>query len=353
MKLKSDSQIIYNKRKNIIRLTGPFYKNKNKGKIIDMNKKIIIKTSLGDGINGTNYSTDIIFINNKSISDRNYYIENYPSINQPINNMTVHVNFDNITKYLLIQRLFNNYYIITGIIFLIIGIILCFFGSFKTLTITIVCIIFGEFITFIFFELIIGINEIYYEFLLLIIGLVIGGLSLYFCWKYIFIYNIILGLTSGTIFGIYLLEIYIFPSSYYLIYSIFIDTLLISNASFLVFTRVVKKYNIYLNSLIGGYIFVRGLSILLFKYLRYRELQLIIYFAIRSEWEFFNNKSNDELNWNLFWIYDILIVVVIIISIIFYKIQKHYYFSKRLNSQDDEDYFNENETEKLLNKEFF
>ena len=62
MKLKSDSQIIYNNNKKVIRLTGPYYKNQNKGKIIDINKKIIIKTSLGDRINGTNYSTDIIFI---------------------------------------------------------------------------------------------------------------------------------------------------------------------------------------------------------------------------------------------------------------------------------------------------
>lgn len=353
MKLKSDSQIIYNNNKKVIRLTGPYYKNQNKGKIIDINKKIIIKTSLGDRINGTNYSTDIIFINNKSIFDRNYYIENFPNINQAITNMTIHVNFDNITKHLLIQRLFNNYYIVTGIIFLISGIILCFFGSFKTLTIIIVCIIFGEFMTFIFFEIIIGINQKYYEFLLLTIGLIISGLALYLCWKYKNIYNIILGLTSGTIFGIYLSEIFIFPSSYYLIYSIFIDTLLISNVFFLVLTRVVKKYNIFLNSLIGGYIFVRGLSILLFKYLSYRELQLIIYFANRSEWEYFNNKSKDDLKWNLFWIYDILIAVLIIISTIFYKIQKYYYFSKRINSQDDEDYYNENETEKMLNKEFF
>lgn len=74
-----DSQIVYKYGNEIIRLTGGFYKNKKNGKVIDINKKIIIKTELGDKIkaNTNNYSTDIIFINNKTIHDKNYYIANY------------------------------------------------------------------------------------------------------------------------------------------------------------------------------------------------------------------------------------------------------------------------------------
>ena len=138
----------------IIRLTGGFYKNKKNGKVIDINKKIIIKTELGDKIkaNTNNYSTDIIFINNKTIQDKNYYIANYPDIQSPTTNMTIHVNFDNITKHLLIQRVLNNYYIITGIIFLIIGIILCFFGNYEILSIICVGLILGELISFIFLK---------------------------------------------------------------------------------------------------------------------------------------------------------------------------------------------------------
>lgn len=111
-----DSQIVYKYGDEIIRLTGGFYKNKKNGKVIDINKKIIIKTELGDKIkaNTNNYSTDIIFINNKTIQDKNYYIANYPDIRSPTTNMTIHVNFDNITKHLLIQRVLNNYYIINS-----------------------------------------------------------------------------------------------------------------------------------------------------------------------------------------------------------------------------------------------
>ena len=73
--------------------------------------------------------------------------------------MTVQVNFDGITRHLLIQRVFNNYYIITGIIFLIIGIILCFFGTLDVLPVISVCMIFGQIISFFVFEIIIGINK--------------------------------------------------------------------------------------------------------------------------------------------------------------------------------------------------
>ena len=79
--------------------------------------------------------------------------------------MTVQVNFDGITRHLLIQRVFNNYYIITGIIFLIIGIILCFFGTFDVLPVISVCMIFGQIISFFVFEIIIGINKKWFEFL--------------------------------------------------------------------------------------------------------------------------------------------------------------------------------------------
>ena len=109
-------------------MTNSYYKNANQGKILEDDKRILIRTSLGDKKDNrsNNYSTDIIFINNKSISDRNYYIENYPDINSSKTNMTIHVNFDNIVKHLLLQRVFNNYYIFTGIIFLIPGIILSY-----------------------------------------------------------------------------------------------------------------------------------------------------------------------------------------------------------------------------------
>ena len=262
-------------------MTNSYYKNANQGKILEDDKRILIRTSLGDKKDdlSNNYSTDIIFINNKSISDRNYYIENYPDINSSKTNMTIHVNFDNIVKHLLLQRVFNNYYIFTGIIFLIPGIILCFLGIYETLVLVTICFVFGQLIIFILCEMIIGINEKYFEFLLISIGLIIGAISFFYSRKNLNFYKFVLGVTSGTIFGIFITEIFVFPSGFYLIFSIFIDNLLVSIASFLFIVYVIKKFYLYLYSIIGGYIFIRGLSILLFKHFGYRELQLIFYFA--------------------------------------------------------------------------
>ena len=256
--------------------------------------------------------------------------------------MTVQVNFDGITRHLLIQRVLNNYYIITGIIFLIIGIILCFFGTLDVLPVISVCMIFGQIISFFVFEIIIGINKKWFEFLYIAIGILIGGLSIFLSAKNHNIYKSILGITSGIIFGIYIAEIFIFSSSFILIYSVFLDTLLISIVSFLIIVRIIKKYYTFLYSLIGGYILVRGLSILLFKWLRYRELQIILYFIDRNEWEYIINNSKDDL-WNSYYIYDILILVFIVISMIFYWIQRNFFKSKLLKSKKEEQ--NKTETE--------
>lgn len=272
----------------------------------------------------------------------NYFISNFPNPKDSFTNMTVQVNFDGITRHLLIQRVFNNYYILTGIIFLIIGIILCFFGTFDVLPVISVCMIFGQIISFFVFEIIIGINKKWFEFLYIAIGILIGGLSIFLSAKNNNIYKSILGITSGIIFGIYIAEIFIFSSSFILIYSVFLDTLLISIVSFLIIVRIIKKYYTFLYSLIGGYILVRGLSILLFKWLRYRELQIILYFIDRNEWEYIINNSKDDL-WNSYYIYDILILVFIVISMIFYWIQRNFFKSKLLKSKKEEQ--NKTETE--------
>ena len=331
-----NSQIVYRIGNEITRLTGPFYKNENQGEILNKDYKIIIRTSPGDELNGKKYSTNIIFINNITISEKNYYIEQNPNISEFNTTMIVHVNFDNITKYLLIQRVFNNYYIVTGIIFLIIGIFLSFFGTFEMVALFTVNMIFGQLMSFIILEIIIGINKIWFEFLLLGIGILLGGFATFLCSKYDKIYKIILGITSGTIFGIYLTEIFIFPSSYYLIKAILLNNLLISISFFLFIVFVFKKYYKYLYSILGGYITVRGISIILFKFLRYRELQIILYLANSHEWEYFLHESKNELNWNLYYIYDILIAVFSIISMTYYGIKAEYYKNKLLQSENDE-----------------
>ena len=308
-------------------MTNAYYKNHNQAKILELDKKVLIKTEPFERVKGTNYTTDIIFINNKSVTERNYYIEYFPDLTSIKTNMTIHVNFDNITN-------------------------LCFFGIYETLVIVTICLVFGQLIIFIFCELAIGIGEKYFEFLLIGLGLLIGAISLYLSKKYLKFYKFVLGMTSGAIFGTFITEIFVFPNGYNFIFSIFIDNLMISVASFLFIVYVIKKFYLYLYSIIGGYIFIRGLSILLFKYLGYRELQLILYLAGSYEYEYFiREESRKELQWNLYWIYDILIVVFIIISIIFYRLQRNY-LKRKLKIKDDDEYDAE-ETEKKLNKDLF
>ena len=249
--------------------------------------------------------------------------------------MTIEVNFNDITKHLLIQRIFNNYYIVTGILFILIGIFLCFFGYYQNIIKIFVCVIFGELFTFIFFVIIIGINVKWFEILFILIGAFIGILLSYYSIKNSNFYKVIISLTSGIIFGIFLIDAIFIRSKPLLIYSILVDNIIISSISFLILIKVLKKYYIFLNSIIGGYILIRGLSLLLFKSLRYRELQLIIYFMKEFEWEFF--EDNNGLNWELFWVYDLLIFACIIFSIMFYYFHT-YYISKSVceNGTDTE-----------------
>lgn len=257
--------------------------------------------------------------------------------------MEIELNFGDITQHLLIQRILNNYYIITGIVFLLIGIFLCFFGFYQNIVKIIVSVIFGEIFTFIVLVILIGFSRKYLELLFIIIGLIIGVIISYFSIFYIKIYKVILGLTTGIIFGIYLTNIVIYYYISQLINSILIDNIIISTISFLIIIKVLKKYYIFLNSIIGGYILIRGLSIVLFKYLKYREMQLIIYFIKRFEWEFFENNIN-ILEWNLSWIYDLLIFCSIFVSMIFYYLHTYYY------SRSDSDIETDNDSEEQLEK---
>lgn len=283
--------------------------------------------------------------------DKNIYIiKQYPDIGQEESDMIIEVNFDNITKHLLIQRIFNNYYILTGIIFILVGIFLCFFGYYQNIVKIIVCVVFGELITFIIFVIVIGISIKWFEILFIGIGIIIGIVISYYSILYLNFYKIIISLTSGIIFGIYLIDILFISNKPLLIYSILIDNIIISSISFLILVKVLKKYYIFLNSIIGGYILVRGLSLLLFKSLSYRELQLIIYFMKQFEWEFFEDKNNG-LNWDLFWVYDILILAFIIISIMFYYFHTSYYSKSICENEtetEDEDFENNENNEKLI-----
>lgn len=342
--LHYDSQIVYKKNDSkSIRLTGGFYKTNVNGSIGENFNNIIINTSPGDKVENREnkenqdelYNTNIIFINNENLNDRNYIIKHYPNLDNKKTNMTVEVNFNDITRHLVLQRVINNYYIVSGILFMLTGIFLCFFGFYQKIAKVIVSIIFGELITFIILAILIEINIKYLEFLFIIIGIIIGVPISYYSIKYLKIYRIFLSLTSGIIFGIILVDIIFIYNCHQLILSIFIDNIILSSISFLIILKVVKKYYIFLNSIIGGYILIRGISILAFKKFRYRELQLIIYFMIKFEWEYFE-KDKETLNIKLYWLYDILIFLCIIISCLFYYFHSKYYNTNTEEIEEDE-----------------
>jgi len=296
----------------------------------------IIKTTPGDQIENTNnqYSTNIIFYNNSCLKDRKYIVKQYPDINNISNNMIIEVNFEDITIHLLIQRIINNYHYPTGIIFILVGIFLCFFGFYQKIVKLIVSIVLGELITFFVFVIVIGINIKWFEFLFIFIGIIIGIIIGYFSILHTNFYKVIIGLTSGIIFGILLIDIIFIFLEPVLIFPILVDSLLISSISFLIIIKVLNKYYIFLNSIIGGYILIRGLSLLLINFIRYQELQIIIYFMDKNERDYFRN-DNAELHFKLFWIYDILILCCIIISISFYYYHTSYY-TKNISETESE-----------------
>ena len=153
-----------------------------------------------------------------------------------------------------------------------------------------------------------------------------------------------------------MLDITFIFSTSMLIAPIILDNIIISCISFLIIVQLLKKYYIFLNSINGGYILIRGMSILLFKSLSYRELHLIIYFIRKFEWEFFESNDNyEKLNWKLFWIYDILMIVFTILSIFFYYFHSDYYsrtiYENESDTDIDENNGNEEKEDKEENKE--
>ena len=270
------------------------------------------------------------------MKNREYIVISYPNINVSSTKMIIEVNFDDITVHLLIQRIINNYYIPTGIIFILIGIFLCFFGFYQDIAKLIISIIFGELITFIILVIIADISIKYFELLFIGIGLILGVIIAYFSLFYINFYKIIISFTSGIIFGLIFVNILFINNMTQLIISILADSIIISSISFYISLKILKKYYIFLNSIIGGYILIRGLSILLFKILRYRELFLMIYFMENHEWDYFDN-SNRKLNWGYFWVYDLLTFVCIIISIYFYYFHISNYSHKSDNETELDD----------------
>ena len=336
-KLGVDSQIVYYLNSTCsVRLAGPFYVLQNKSltstSILDKKDedKYIYKPQFGDfcdisSENKVNYSTSIIF-EHKDISEDNIEISEYP--NSSVCNPVLKVNFNKeyATDYLLLQKVLNNCYIFTGIIFILGGVYLCFlYFKFPSITKIIISVVFGELIIFNIALIFIGNNtelKDYFYILIIFLGLVISAPFIYFTRSYDKLYYIILSFSAGYVCGIYVYEIFFFNTNSVLSPSILIDVLLIFTTTFIGLNLIIPRHFIYYPPFIGSYMLIRGLSLFIYNISDsggFGDLHLLIYLIKLQEQDLVDEYFENDYKY--FYIYLIFIGLIIIGSDIFVYIK--------------------------------
>lgn len=323
-----NSSIIYREEDgNCIRVSGLFFENKIFLEKIN-DTAFQYKTAPGDKCkNDQYYSATYYFINGEKGADK----VNFNELKKPDEAMTggdctrqinIQVNFEEKTEYLLAQRFLNDYWIPTGIVFFILGIFLMFLAKNQIATKIIISLIFGQLFTFIIACGIIGLKVKYLEWALFGAGIIIGGFFGYFSLGSKKLYQTIIGFNSGFIFGILVFDVIFYHGNYILAEIVFTDCLLIFIGLAITSIYLAPDYHYYGDSIIGSYLFIRGLTVLLQKtgkYARYRELQLTLY--ILHKYEDRLAEYLYENCWPIYYVFDILIFVFMAVSIIFYSIK--------------------------------
>jgi len=242
-----------------------------------------------------NYTTTYQFIHKKI--DKS--VVNYYNLDKPDPNvrdscertLEIQTDFDSHREYLLIQKYFDTYYIPTGIVFILIGGFLLFFAKFKITTKFIIAVIFGELFSFTLGVAIIGTDLKHLEWAFFAAGLAIGACVGYFSMGANKFYRVILAITAVFIFGLIIFDVLFthLVSRYSIIF--LIDTLIIFIALSILVICLQQSFHYFYDSIVGSYIFIRGLCTLMHKagkYARYRELQLMLYCIKRYEMEWQN-----------------------------------------------------------------
>ena len=335
---KTDSQLVYvNDTANIAkRITGAFNLLRNtplKSETIltkEVGKEIyIFKAQEGDFCIenvSLNYSTTIRY-EHKDMDKEKIEVLEYPNISNCTPNFKINFNKEYATDFLLIQQVLNDFYIPTGIIFVLLGIFLCFFSfKLKSVTKIIISIIFGQLILFNIDLIFIGNNTALKEYLCILIigaGLILGVPFIYFTRTKEKLYYIILSFSSGYICGILVYEIIFFKTNSSLSQNILIDVLLIFTTLFIGLYLVIKKNNtIYYPPFIGSYVLIRGISLFIYNATDkggFGDLQLLIYLISLREKDLVDNFFENDYKY--FYIYLIAIGMILISSeiIIFLK----------------------------------
>lgn len=258
--------------------------------------------------------------------------------------LEIYTDFDSHKEYLLIQKYFDTYYIPTGIVFLIIGGYLLFFAKYQNTTKFIIAVIFGELFSFTLGVAIIGTDIKYLEWAFFAAGIAIGACIGYFSLEANQFYRVILAITAGFIFGLIIFDVLFthLVSRYSIIF--LKDTLIIVIALSILVICLEQSFHYFYDSIVGSYIFIRGLCTLMHKagkYARYRELDLMLYCIKRYEMELARYLYKEK--WPIYYVYTILMFLCMGGSIVFY------YFKAYKRDEEDESE-NEKENQKKLMK---
>ena len=337
-----DSLAIYRRQSGkCIKIANKFFNNETylvkKKQIKNTDPEIYIYNTTGDECYSNNtttiyYKTTYQFTNVKKQES-----VGYDKIHVPDSQMRescerllkIDVNFEKITDQLLIQKFFSNYHIVTGIIFVIVGALLLAFAKYKKLTKFVIGIIFGEIFVFTFFVGMIGIHYKHMEWAFFTTGLAIGGFVGYFCLGGSRLFRVILALDCGYIFGLIFFDIFFTHLCTRLSEILLADTLIIFMSLSVVIMCLNHSLHYFYDSIIGSYIFIRGLCCLIKdagKYAGYRELNLLLYLISKNEIEL--AKYYYENSWPIYYIYIILMFAAMAASIT-------YYFLKAYKKDDD------------------
>ena len=145
------------------------------------------------------------------------------------------------------------------------------------------------------------------------------------------LFRAVLGINGGFIFGLIMFDFIFYHQNFHIAEIILTDSILIFIGLGLVVVYLAPIYHYFFDSVIGSYIFIRGISILmqkLRKYARFRELQLILYLLNRYEFEY--AKWFFKVQWPIYFVYDIFMVI-------FMGISMFYYYTKAVGKDEDDD----------------
>lgn len=327
-----NSTAIYrNKNGGCKRITGQFFNNHTYLKKVEKKNDTFTYVSKGDicktdGNKVINYTTTYL-IKNVTLGKESVGFMDLPVPDIHMKNicditLEINANFESITDQLLVQKFFSDYYIATGIIFVILGGYLSFFAKYKKITKFVIGIICGELFVFTLFVGIIGIHYIHMEWAFLVAGLAVGGFLGYFCLGGSRLFRVVLALTSGYIFGLIVFDIIYAHLCTRLSQILLLDTIIIFMSLFVLVICLQHSFHYFYDSVTGGYLLVRGFCLLIKdagKYARYRELNLYMYLIGKNEIE--AARYYYEESWPIYYVYTIIMILIIGGSITYYALK--------------------------------